>query len=69
MIEIKKTDTYLKWFKSLKDKKTQAVIDMHIGRMYFGNFGNSKPIGHGLSELKINYKREFSLSFTFENLL
>lgn len=67
MIEIQKTDTYLKWFKSLKDKKTQTVIDMHIGRMYFGNFGNSKPIGHGLSELKINYKSGFRIYYKNQN--
>ena len=55
MVEIFKTDVYDRWFHTLKDKKTQAILDMHIERMRFGNFGNSKPIGQGLSELKINY--------------
>nr|DAT90528.1 MAG TPA: hypothetical protein [Caudoviricetes sp.] len=27
MIEIRKTDKYIKWFDGLKDKKTQAIID------------------------------------------
>ena len=67
MIEIFKTDVYLKWFNSLKSKKIQAILDMHIQRMRFGNFGNSKPIGKGLSELKISYQAGFRIYYKNQN--
>lgn len=67
MIEIFKTDVYLKWFNSLKSKKIQAILDMHIERMRFGNFGNSKPIGKGLSELKISYQAGFRIYYKNQN--
>lgn len=67
MVEIFKTDVYDRWFHTLKDKKTQAVLDMHIERMRFGNFGNSKPIGQGLSELKINYGAGFRIYYKNEH--
>ena len=58
---------YLKWFNSLKSKKIQAILDMHIERMRFGNFGNSKPIGKGLSELKISYQAGFRIYYKNQN--
>jgi len=67
VIEIFKTDVYLKWFNSLKSKKIQAILDMHIQRMRFGNFGNSKPIGKGLSELKISYQAGFRIYYKNQN--
>lgn len=67
MIEIFKTDVYLKWFNSLKSKKIQAILDMHIERMRFGNFGNSKPIRKGLSELKISYQAGFRIYYKNQN--
>lgn len=67
MIEIFRTDVYLKWFNSLKSKKIQAILDMHIERMRFGNFGNSKPIGKGLSELKISYQAGFRIYYKNQN--
>lgn len=67
MIEIRKTDKYIKWFNGLKDKKIQAIIDMHIDRMRVGNFGNSEPIGNGLSELKIHYQSGFRIYYKNQN--
>jgi probable addiction module killer protein len=67
VIEIFRTDVYLKWFNSLKSKKIQAILDMHIERMRFGNFGNSKPIGKGLSELKISYQAGFRIYYKNQN--
>ena len=67
MIEIRTTDKYTKWFDVLKDKKTQAIIDMHIDRMKLGNFGNSEPIGNGLSELKIHYQAGFRIYYKNQN--
>lgn len=46
---------YAEWLASLRDKQTRARIIMQVDRMELGLFGDSAPIGEGLSELKIHY--------------
>lgn len=37
------------------DAATNGRIQAYIDRMKTGNFGNSRPVGEGVSELKINF--------------
>ena len=46
---------YDSWLKSLRDKCAIARIIMHVDRMELGLFGDSSPIGDGLSEMRIHY--------------
>ena len=46
---------YAEWLASLRDIQTRARIIMQVDRMELGLFGDSAPIGEGLSELKIHY--------------
>ena len=55
MIEIRKTETYAKWFNSLRDIQARARILVRIERLAAGNPGDVKPVGEGVSELRINY--------------
>ncbi len=55
MIEIRKTETYAKWFNSLRDIRARARILVRIERLAAGNPGDVKPVGEGVSELRINY--------------
>jgi putative addiction module killer protein len=55
VIEIRQTDTYARWFESLQDRKARARIDVRIRRLSLGNPGDVKPIGSGVSELRIDY--------------
>ncbi|MGI6444201.1 MAG: type II toxin-antitoxin system RelE/ParE family toxin [Candidatus Ozemobacteraceae bacterium] len=48
-------DPFEKWLKELKDIKARAKINVKIDRLSMGNFSNSKPLGEGISELKIDY--------------
>lgn len=41
--------------KELKDIKARAKINVKIDRLSIGNFSSSKPVGDGVSELKIDY--------------
>lgn len=49
------TDPFEKWLKELNDIKARAKINVKIERLSIGNFNSSKPLGDGISELKINY--------------
>lgn len=55
MIEIRQTEIYSKWFKSLRDSQAQARINIRIRRLSMGNSGDVKPVGKGVSELRIDY--------------
>jgi len=63
MIEIRETAVYKKWFEALKDKKAKARIDVRIRRISLGNFGDVKPVGKGISELKIDYGPGYRVYF------
>ena len=43
------------WLAGLGDAKAQARIAARLDRLAAGNFGDCKPIGHGVSELRIDY--------------
>ena len=46
---------YAEWLASLRDARARARIIMQVDRMELGLFGDSEPVGEGLSELKIHY--------------
>jgi putative addiction module killer protein len=55
MIEVRKTDTFAKWIDGLRDIQARARILVRIERLSLGNPGNVKPVGQGVSELRIDY--------------
>ncbi len=55
MIEIRKTDIFSKWLDGLKDIHARARIMVRIERLSSGNPGDVKPVGEGVSELRVNY--------------
>ena len=55
MIEIRKTDTFAKWLDGLNDIRVRARVLARIERLAGGNPGDVKPVGEGVSELRIDY--------------
>ena len=55
MIEIRQTAAYSQWYDGLRDRKARARIDARIRRLSLGNPGDVKPVGEGVSELRIDY--------------
>lgn len=55
MIEIRQTEEYNRWFQNLRDRQARARIDIRIRRLSLGNLGDVKPVGKGVSELRIDY--------------
>jgi putative addiction module killer protein len=55
MIEIRKTETFAKWLDGLDDIRARARILVRIERLAAGNPGDVKPVGEGVSELRIDY--------------
>ncbi|HWZ57148.1 MAG TPA: type II toxin-antitoxin system RelE/ParE family toxin [Verrucomicrobiae bacterium] len=46
---------FRKWRDTLSDKLTKAAIDARIARLRSGNYGDSRPIGAGASESRIDF--------------
>ncbi len=63
MIEIKQTETFRKWQIKLKDKRAISAIALRIERLIYGNAGDVKPVGHGISELRIHYGPGYRVYF------
>jgi putative addiction module killer protein len=55
MIELKQTETFRKWRLRLKDERARALIASRLDRLSFGHAGDVKPVGQGISELRIHY--------------
>ena len=55
MVEIRKTETFAKWLDGLDDIRARARILVRIERLAAGNLGDVKPVGEGVSELRIDY--------------
>ena len=63
MIEIRQTEAYAGWFDSLRDRRARVRIDMRIRRLSLGNPGDVRPIGSGVSELRIDYGPGYRVYF------
>ncbi len=69
MIEVRKTAIFSKWFDSLKDRKARARIQARIDRVEMGNFGDSAPVGAGVSELRISTAQDIGFITFKEGIL
>ena len=62
--EVRQTEEFSKWFKKLKDAVAKVSIARRIVRMEDGNFGDSKSVGGGVFELRINVGKGYRVYFT-----
>ncbi|MGR3277197.1 type II toxin-antitoxin system RelE/ParE family toxin [Acaryochloris marina NIES-2412] len=63
MLEIRETHVYARWFSSLRDRRAKARIDTRIRRLSLGNPGDVKPVGSGVSELRLDYGPGYRIYF------
>jgi putative addiction module killer protein len=63
MIEIRQTDAYAQWYAGLRDRNARSRIDVRIRRLSLGNPGDVRPVGEGVSELRIDYGPGYRVYF------
>lgn len=63
MIEIRTTAVFEKWFSRLRDRQARARISIRVDRLALGNPGDNKPVGGGVSELRIDYGPGYRVYF------
>lgn len=63
MIEIRQTEEYASWYLTLRDRMVKARINIRMRRMSLGNLGDVKPVGQGVSELRIDHGPGYRVYF------
>ena len=63
VIEIQATDIFSDWLQALPDGQARARIAARVRRLAFGNPGDVKPVGEGISELGIHYGRGYRVYY------
>lgn len=62
------TESFDAWFASLHDRQAARRIQARIDRAEDGNFGDHKPVGEGVSEMRIHYGPGFRVYFTLRGV-
>lgn len=63
MIEVRQTEVFSKWLRELRDRQARARILTRIERLQLGLTGDVKPVGEGVSELRIDYGPGYRVYF------
>ncbi len=66
MVEIVESDTFKRWVRSLRDHSAVTRINARLRNVSIGNFGDTRPIGDGISEMRIHYGPGYRLYFIRE---
>jgi putative addiction module killer protein len=64
MLQIRRTDVYAEWIDNLRDQQARARILVRVERLAAGNPGDVKPVGSGVSELRIHFGAGYRVYFT-----
>ena len=67
MKTVKQTKNYSKWYDKLKDTVAKSRIAVRIRRMQLGNFGDAKPVGDGVFELRFDFGPGYRVYYTERN--
>jgi putative addiction module killer protein len=63
MFEIRQTQEFADWLTGLHDVRAIARINVRLRRLSLGNPGDVKPVGDGVSELRIDYGPGYRVYF------
>ena len=63
MLEVRQTKAYSEWFTNLRDRVAKVRIDIRIRRLTLGNPGDVKPVGEGVSELRVDHGPGYRVYF------
>jgi len=64
MIDVRKTEEFAHWLDGLRDLRARARVQVRIERLAAGLVGDAKPVGEGVSELRIDYGSGYRVYFT-----
>ena len=63
MVEVRRTEVYAKWLDGLRDVRARARVLVRVERLAAGNSGDVKPVGEGVSEMRIDHGPGYRVYF------
>ena len=69
MVELIKSSTFDAWLRELRDRRAVARIQARLDRLAAGNPGDVKPVGSGISELRIDHGPGYRVYFMQRGLV
>lgn len=63
MFELIKSATFDRWLGGLRDSRAAARVQVRLDRLACGHPGDAKPVGEGVSELRIDYGPGYRVYF------
>ena len=63
MLRIESSDTFKSWLANLRDRMAVARVAARIDRLAAGNAGDARPVGEGISELRIDHGPGYRVYF------
>jgi putative addiction module killer protein len=61
--DIRQTETFATWVRDLRDRQARARIMVRIDRLALGNPGDVRPVGAGVSELRVDWGPGYRVYF------
>lgn len=63
MFEIVETPEFSQWLHSIKDGMTRRRLAVRLRKLSLGNFGDTKPVGEGVNELREHFGSGWRMYF------
>ena len=63
MVEVRQTEEFAAWLRKLRDRQARARILVRIDRLRLDLLGDVRPVGQGLSEVRVNYGPGYRVYF------
>ena len=63
MIALRRTDEFARWLRGLRDLRAKAIDQARVERLLCGNPGDVRPVGAGVSELRIHFGPGYRIYF------
>jgi putative addiction module killer protein len=65
MIEVRQTEEFSGWLHRLRDANALARIVGRLRRIEMGNPGDTKSVGHGILEMRIDYGPGYRIYYSY----
>ena len=63
MFELRQMPVFKKWFLGLKDRQAKEAVAKRLVRVEAGLLGDTKPVGEGVSEFRIQHGPGYRLYY------
>jgi putative addiction module killer protein len=63
VVEVRETEVFARWFRDLRDPGAKHRVLARIRRLSLGNPGDVRPVGEGVSEIRIDYGPGYRVYF------